>query len=644
MKRLPLIVASFLIFSIGCYGAWAYYTNPSASLIGAFWPEYDEQHAEKAVPQSRATPEADSGFTPRAEVRSHKFMVATANPHASAAGKLILSKGGSALDAAIAVQMVLNVVEPQSSGIGGGAFLLHFSGDNKSLQTYDGRERAPLGVNERHFLREDGSALGFGEAVRSGRSIGVPGVIMMLFEAHKQHGKLPWADLFQPAIALCEAGFEVSPRLNKLLSSKGADFFNEEGQSLFFDKAGAPLAVGEKLKNLKLAESFRLIASQGTDGFYKGQLAQQIVDTSSQAPVMASVMKLSDLSDYRSQMREPVCAVYLSYNICGMGAPSSGGTTVAMIMKLIEPFDLGEAPNFAAMHVVAEAEKLAFADRNFYMADPDFVSQPRGFLAPDYLGKRRGLISTATAMEKAEAGEVPLGEKASLGKDATVELGGTSHISIIDQAGNVVSMTSSIEGAFGSGQMVGGFLLNNQLTDFSFKPADDEGKAIANRIEPGKRPRSSMAPTIAFDQQGRPKIIVGSPGGSRIILYVVKALVGHINWGMGPQEAVSLINFGSRNGPFELENMPSANLYDGDLVALGQTVKPAVMTSGTQMIVIEYAKPEASVAEKGGDKPALPDGVEAQSPGGTDTLLLGGADTLLLGGADPRREGVVTGE
>lgn len=626
MKRLPLFVALFLILTIGGFGAWSYYMNPSAGLISAFWPEFRSEPGKMPIPgkmpapQSRATPEADSGFEPRAEVRSHKFMVATANPLASAAGKLILKKGGSALDAAIAVQLVLNVVEPQSSGIGGGAFLLHWSGADKKLQSYDGRERAPLAANERHFLREDGSALGFGEAVRSGRSIGVPGVLMMLFEAHKQHGKLPWSDLFQPAIELCEAGFAVSPRLNKLLTSKGVEFFNDAAQSLFFDEALAPLAVGALLKNPKLAESFRVIASKGVAGFYQGQLAEDIVATAGKAPVTASLMTLDDLSSYRSVERGPVCGTYISYNICGMGAPSSGGTTVAMIMKLIEPFDLGKVPNFTAMHIVAEAEKLAFADRNFYMADPDFVPQPRGFLSTDYLKERRELISTVVSMEKAEAGAVPLAEKALLGKDATVELGGTSHVSIIDAVGNVVSMTSSIEGAFGSGQMVGGFLLNNQLTDFSFKPADEEGKVIANRIEPGKRPRSSMSPTIAFDQQGRPRIIVGSPGGSRIILYVVKALVGHINWGMGPQEAVSLINFGSRNGPFELEKMPAASLYDGELVALGQTVKPSVMTSGTQMIVINYPKADGTVPQK--DE----------------------TDTLLLGGADPRREGAVIGE
>jgi gamma-glutamyltranspeptidase/glutathione hydrolase len=533
-------------------------------------------------------------------------MVATANHHGSEAGLKILKAGGSAMDAAIAAQLVLNVVEPQSSGIGGGAFLLHFDKATSSLQTYDGRETAPKASTERLFLREDGSALGFGEAVRSGRSIGVPGLIKMMELAHATHGKLPWADLFQPAIKLARSGFPVSNRLHNLLTRKGADFFNPTARALFFKSDGKALAVGETLKNLEIADSLELIASKKSAGFYEGELAEKIIKTAKEAPVVASQLTLEDLSSYEAKLRTPICGLYLKHKVCGMGAPSSGGTTVAMILGLIDPLDLGKALSADALHKIAEAEKLAFADRNHFMADADFIPQPKGFLSEDYLSKRRELIQPKTAIEKAEPGDVPLAKKASLGEDATVELGGTSHISIVDEDGNAVSMTSSIEGAFGSGQMVGGFLLNNQLTDFSFKPMDKEGKPIANRVQPMKRPRSSMAPTIVFDENDDVSIVVGSPGGSRIILFVVKALVAHLNWGLGPQEAVSLLNFGSRNGPFELEKHTEDTILKSALEALGQKVRLADMTSGAQMIVIKNQE--------------------------------------LIGGADPRREGVVLGE
>ncbi len=596
MKRLFLFIILASIATAGLIGAFKH---------DLFTPNITDLDKDSFV-QSRANPEAATGRLERKEVRAQEFMVATANGHASEAGVKILKAGGSAMDAAIAAQLVLNVVEPQSSGIGGGAFLLYWDQAARDLKSYDGRETAPRAVTESLFLREDGSALGFGEAVRSGRSIGVPGLVKMMKLAHDAHGKLPWADLFAPAIKIASGGFPVSKRLHSLLKRKGADFFNSEARDLFFDKNGEPLAVGTILKNPALAQSFQIIATQKDSGFYEGELADAMIKAAQKAPVVASQLSLDDLKGYKAKVRTPVCGRYLKHKVCGMGAPSSGGMTTAMILSLIEPFNLGKSLNAKAMHLIAEAEKLSFADRNHYMADPDFTPQPTGFLSPDYISKRRELIKETQTLEKAEPGDVPLLKKASLGRDATVELGGTTHISIIDKAGNAVSLTSSIEGAFGSGQMVGGFLLNNQLTDFSFKPQDKDGKPIANKVQPLKRPRSSMAPTIVFDEQGNVRIIVGSPGGSRIILFVVKALVAHLNWGLGPQEAVSLLNFGSRNGPFELEKHAEHTIIQSALEKFGQTVRLSNMTSGAQMIVIK--------------------------------------DKELIGGADPRREGVVLGE
>ena len=596
MKRLFLFIILTCMGTGGLIGAYKF---------GFFTPNITDLDKGTYV-QSRANPEAATGRLERSEVRAQDFMVATANDHASKAGVKLLKAGGSAMDAAIAAQLVLNVVEPQSSGIGGGAFLLHWDHKKRDLKSYDGRETAPKAVDETLFLREDGSALGFGEAVRSGRSIGVPGLVKMMQLAHDTHGKLPWADLFAPAIKIASEGFPVSKRLHGLLKRKGAEFFNSEARELFFDETGVPLAVGTILKNPALAQSFQLIATKKDSGFYDGELASAIIKAAQKAPVVSSKLSLDDLKTYTAKVRTPVCGMYLKHKVCGMGAPSSGGMTVAMILSLIEPLDLGKGLNAKAMHLIAEAEKLSFADRNHYMADPDFTPQPTGFLSPDYISKRREFIKETEALERAEPGDVPLLKKASLGRDATVELGGTTHISIIDRAGNAVSLTSSIEGAFGSGQMVGGFLLNNQLTDFSFKPRDKDGKPIANKVQPLKRPRSSMAPTIVFDEQGNVRIIVGSPGGSRIILFVVKALVAHLNWGLVPQEAVSLLNFGSRNGPFELEKHVEHTILQSVLEKFGQTVRLSNMTSGAQMIVI--------------------------------------TDKELVGGADPRREGVVLGE
>lgn len=556
--------------------------------------------------QSRWSPEAGTGFREVQEVKAKSFMVATANVHASQAARDIIEQGGNAVDATIAAQLMLTLVEPQSSGIGGGAFLLFWDETSKTLKSFDGRETAPRAVEETLFLKEDGSPLGFGEAVRSGRSIGIPGVIAMMEKVHKQYGKLEWAKLFGPAIEKARNGFKVSHRLNALLVRKKASFFNAPAQKLFFDDRQQALPEGTVLKNRALADTLQTIAEQGAAGFYQGPLAQAIVKAAHDAPAVPSAMTLEDLKDYKALERPPVCGAYHKWNVCGMGAPSSGGTTVAMILGLAERFSLGSEPNLEALHIIAEAEKLSYADRNHYMADADFIPQPTGFLDRSYLAERAKLIQPDSAMKKALPGNPAMSTKAILGQDATIEAGGTSHISIVDRQGNVVSMTSSIEGAFGSGQMVKGFLLNNQLTDFSFRPKDKEGKPIANRVQPLKRPRSSMSPTIVFDPEGAPKIVLGSPGGSRIILFVAKSLIAHFDWGMGPQQSIGLFNFGSRGWGFELENRPEALGFAAKLEAMGHQVRKGVMTSGAQMIVIEKDH--------------------------------------LKGGADPRREGVVLGD
>ena len=556
---------------------------------------------------SRDRPEGASGIAKKTTVRASKHMVAAAHPLASDAGRDILRRGGSAVDAAIATQLVLNLVEPQSSGIGGGAFLLHWDAAAKALVTYDGREKAPAAAKPDRFLNKDGSPMRFPSAVFSGRSVGVPGLVSMLAHAHERHGKLPWADLFRPAIDLARNGFSVGRRLNYLLSRWGARRFGKTARAYFFDAAGRPRPVGYRLKNPAFADTLEAIAKMGPKAFYEGAIAKAIVAAVNTAPRSLGDMTLEDLRSYRTDERPPVCITYRSRRVCGMGPPSSGGPTVAMVLKLIEPFDLGQEPlNLPAMHVILEAQKLAYADRDRYMADADFVPLPKGLLDDKYLASRRSLIDPNKAMRRAAPGKPPGTRQGLFGKDATNEGKGTSHISIVDGAGNAVSMTTTIESGFGSGLMVGGFLLNNELTDFSFLPKDSSGKPIANRVEGGKRPRSSMAPTIVFDEDGRLRMVVGSPGGSSIILYVLKTLIAYLDWDLGPQSAAALVNFGSRNGPVAIEPGPASGNVAAKLKALGHAVNQRSMASGVHVIV---------VTEQG-----------------------------LFGGADPRREGVARGD
>lgn len=556
---------------------------------------------QPAIDQKQAAPEAATGSAIKPLVIAHRHMVVAANPYAAEAGREILRAGGSAVDAAIAVQMVLNLVEPQSSGIGGGAFILTFNAKSAAIESIDGRETAPSAARPDRFLLSDGKERGFDEAVNSGLSVGVPGALAALKLAHERGGKLPWRQLFEPAIRLATNGFAVSPRLAKLLADQGPDGFNIEAKAYFFDANGQPRKAGDALKNPQLATSLRAIADGGPEVFYKGALAAQILATLKLAPHVASDMAPSDLAGYTAKVREPVCVSYRGARVCGMGPPSSGGTAIAMTLGMLGAHDLtlgvspiGGNPDAllqvpAAVHsaiLIAEAEKLAFADRDQYIADPDFVPQPSTLTDPAYLAARGKLIDPAHPVVHALPGTPPLRAGLLYGTDATVEHSGTSHISIVDDDGNAIAMTTSIETVFGSRLMAGGFLLNNQLTDFSFRPVDDKGWPIANRVEPGKRPRSSMAPTIILGPNGSLSAVLGAPGGSRIILYDVKAIVCLIDWHCDAEEAADLPSFGSRNGPFEVEQGTSAESALGPLAAeAGEAIKAVEMNSGVHIIV-----------------------------------------------------------
>lgn len=536
-------------------------------------------------------------------------MVSAANRTAAEAGREILRAGGSAIDAAIAVQLVLNLVEPQSSGIGGGAFLLHWDAATNELKTYDGRETAPASARADRFLI-DGKPMPFGEAVRSGLSVGVPGVVQLLETVHRKHGRLPWAQLFEPAIRLAENGFEVSSRLHLMLRWQGPESFVPAARRYFFTGTGNAWPIGHVLKNPVFAKTLQRIADEGASGFYDGPVAEAIVAAVADAPIAPGGMTLEDLAGYKVKERKPLCFTYRGRTICGIGPPSSGSLTVAQTLKLLEPFDLGEGSDAAmslrALHLIAEAEKLSFADRNRYIGDPDFVTIPGGLLDPGYLVTRRDLIDPLHAMDRPEPGVPPGADKQAFGRDATIESAGTSHISIIDKDGNAVSMTTTIEGAFGSHNWAAGFLLNNELTDFSFRPTDADGRPVANAVGPGKRPRSSMAPTIVFNGSGDVEAVLGSPGGNRIILHVIKTLIALIDWGMDAQSAVDLLNFGSQGSGFEIELDSDAVWIALKLKPLGHRIIPALMNSGIQIIVSR--------------------------------------DGRLEGGADPRREGAALGD
>ena len=567
--------------------------------------------AGAASAQSRATPEAASGFTPKPLARAEKHMIVAAHPLASEAGLRVLRDGGSAIDAAIAAQLVLNVVEPQSSGIGGGGFALHWSAARNALSAWDGRETAPAGAKPYQFLNADGAPLPFIEAATSGLAIGAPGAPRLLERLHREGGVLPWARLFEDAVRLADQGFPVSPRLHGLLSFMAPRLkADPAARAVFFTQDGAPLAVGAVLRQPELADSLRMIAAGGATAFYKGPLARRIV-AAAQADPRPGALSLEDLAGYRTARREPACGRFRRrYRVCGMPPPSSGGVTVAQILGLMDHVSPQAGPIERA-HFFLEASRLAYADRDRYLADPDHVAQPvAGLLEDGYLTLRAQRIDPNRAGEGVAPPGLPrwsgpLPAVSGPGEDRP----GTTHITVVDGSGNILAMTSSIETAFGSGRMAGGFFLNNQLTDFSFRPLI-EGRPVANALAPGKRPRSSMAPTIILDQRraGRPVLALGSPGGSRIIEYVAAATLALLDEGLDPASAAARPHLSQRNkGKAVVETGADADALAERLTALGHEVLRAEMTSGLHIVQIQ-------------------------------------SDGALLGGADPRREGVALGD
>ncbi len=575
--------------------------------------------ADQVLP---APPELASGYrTGLQPVHASRHMAAAANPLASEAGRAMLRAGGSAVDAAIAMQMVLTLVEPQSSGIGGGAFILYW--DGQRVQAFDGREAAPAAVTENLFLQADGSPMPFRAAQIGGRSVGVPGVLHALKLAHEQHGKLPWRDLFAPAIALARNGFAVSERLHTLVAGDPFIARSPAMARYFLNEHGKPLAVGTTLRNPELAQTFEQIAERGPEVFYSGEIAEAIV-AKVRSHANAGYLSLQDMQQYRARMREPLCGPYKAWRICGMPPPSSGGMTVLQTLGILEALqraspqrDLAamrplrtssvaglEAPPLA-VHLVAEAERLAYADRAQYLADSDYVPVPlKALTDPAYLASRAAQVGEYS-MKRARPGQ-PLGADLALAPDRSPLRISTSHLSAVDDRGQALAMTTSVEAAFGSHLMVKGFLLNNHLTDFSFIPRE-QGKPVANRVQPGKRPLSAMAPTLVFSQaSGELVASLGSPGGSQIIGYVNKALIGLLDWQLDPQQAAGLPNFGSRNAGTEVEAGLASPALIRQLAAWGHEVTPMTMTSGTQII------------QRSGEG--------------------------WSGGADPRREGVAVGD
>lgn len=570
-------------------------------------------------------PEGASGYTEKPGWATRKFAVAAANPLAADAGYQVLRAGGSAVDAAVAVQMVLALVEPQASGLGGGAFLLHFNG--KDVEAFDGRETAPAAADEKLFVGADGKPMRFFDAVVGGRSVGVPGAVRMLEMAHKEYGKLPWAKLFEPAIALAEGGFRLSPRLHSLLLEDPYLKLDPVAAAYFYKQDGTARDVSSTLRNPELADVLRKIAAGGSKALLEGDIAQAIVDKVRKHPTNPGQLSLTDLAGYRSVKRQAICTDYRAnthdFRICGFPPPGSGAITIAQMLGILNNTNAASLslddglPSAEWLHLYTEAARLAFADRAQYIGDPAFVQPPAGswmsLLVPAYLAERAKLIGQAQgapSIKTAKPG-TPQGVKTTYAPMAAQAEYGTSHLSIVDSYGNAVAMTSTIEYAFGSHQMVRGFLLNNELTDFSFAPADASGVPVANRVQPGKRPRSSMSPTLVFEStSGALVMAVGSSGGAQIIHDTTKAVYGVLNWGMLPQQAINLPNFGSFNGPtlLEAKRFPSATV--DALNTHGHDVREVTTTSGIHAITRGQAH-------------GIP---------------------LWLGGADPRREGLVMGD
>lgn len=579
------------------------------------WPAIAQEAADQVAPEAAGagdvmgSADVQAALAAKASgypVRSEKWMVAAANPLAVEAGARVLREGGTAADAMVAVQLVLGLVEPQSSGLGGGAFLVWYDAISGELTTLDGRETAPLAATPTLFQDENGEPLDFFDAVVGGRSVGTPGTPALLQAAHERWGRADWAGLFSDAIRLAEDGFTVSPRLAKLVAGDAERLGRQENARDYFLPDDAPLAEGTLLHNPAYAETLRIMAKQGADVFYTGEIADDIVRAVTSAEGNPGVLSEIDLAIYGVKERTPVCMTYRVHQVCGMGPPSSGALTVGQILGLVEPFDMAilgpESPE--SWRIIGDASRLAFADRARYMADADYVPVPvEGLLDESYLAQRSALLDREAALTEVRPGTPEFDHSLLWADDESLELPSTSHISIVDSYGNALSMTTTIENAFGSRLMVRGFLLNNELTDFSFR-SHRSGVPVANRVEPGKRPRSSMAPTIVL-KDGKPVLLVGSPGGSRIIGYVAKTIIAHLDWGMDVQAAIDLPHLVNRFGAYDLEAGTGAEALGEGLAAMGFEVNARALTSGLHAIAI---------------------------------------GTGLQGGADARREGIALGE
>lgn len=608
MSRLPMPNVRYSLISL-----------TTALMIGLPSFAFGEASLEYDMPE--IAPETGSGTEEKSGWATERFAVAAANPLATDAGYQVLQAGGSAVDAAIAVQMVLTLVEPQSSGIGGGAFLVYYDGEE--VRAFDGRETAPNAADGEWFLDDDGEPLEFMEAVASGLSVGVPGTVRMLEMAHKKYGKLPWAELFAPAITLAEDGFAVSPRLHTSLAEE--EYLRDDPlASGFYYQDGEPLAEGHELKNPALAEILRKLAEHGSKAMYRGDVAEDLVSRVEGHPKHGGAITLEDLASYSAKSREAMCNDWLRYTVCGFPPPSSGHLTIMQILGMLEqlpelesPMEDGR-PGTEWLHRFLEASRLAFADRNKYIADPAFVEAPGGdwntMLNSYYLSGRAELIKEQSmGSDGAEPGN-PGDLAVTWAVQPDQPEYGTSHISIVDEEGNALAMTTTIEAAFGSRIMAdggtglpGGYLLNNELTDFSFTAEDDEGNPIANRVEGGKRPRSSMSPTLVFERDGGELVAsLGSPGGAAIIHYTAKALVAMLDWGLDAQEALDLPHAVTLGGPVLLEEGGFPEEVIQTLGERGHEVSESELTSGLQAI--------------------------QRVDGG------------YFGGADPRREGVVMGD
>lgn len=592
--RFSLIVAFTLIAGAAAAQQTADAVQPETGVEGA------------AVATTEAIAAAQAAKDAGAPVAAQNYMVAAANPLAVQAGVEVLAAGGTAADALVAVQVVLGLVEPQSSGLGGGAFLVWYDAETRELTTLDGRETAPLAATPQLFQTEDGEPMGFFDAVVGGLSVGTPGTPALLQDVHRRWGNQPWPDLFEAGIGLAEAGFEVSPRLAGLIERDAERLGRFPVTADYFLPGGAPLSVGTVLQNPEYADTLRLLAAEGVDAFYTGRIAQDIMATVQFAPGNPGVLSELDLSVYQVKERAPVCVTYRAHDVCGMGPPSSGALTVGQILGMLDGYDLAAlgAENPESWRLIGDASRLAFADRGRFMADSDFVPMPTaGLVDPSYLADRGAQLNGDAALQEVAPGNPGFDHSRNWADDVSIELPSTSHISIVDSYGNVASMTTTIENAFGSRLMVHGFLLNNELTDFSFRTHVD-GVPIANALAPGKRPRSSMSPTIVM-KDGAPVLAIGSPGGSRIIGYTAKSIIAWLDWGMDVQQAVSLPHAVNRFGTYDFEEGTSAADLAPALEAMGFEVNVRGLNSGLHAIAI--------------------------------------GDTL-QGGADPRREGIALGD